>query len=53
MLDKNIWQPINNNSTGYVGKHRNEEWAKRDAKYKEKWCQKNGVNSILNKKSKN
>ena len=33
MLDKKIWQPINNNSTGYVGKHRNEEWAKRDAKY--------------------
>ena len=33
MLNQNIWQPINNNSTGYVGERRNEEWVKRDAKY--------------------
>ncbi len=38
MLDKKIWTPINNNSTGYIGKHRNEEWNKRDAKYgKDNW----------------
>ncbi len=33
MLDKNIWQPINNKSTGYLGVRRNEEWAKRDGIY--------------------
>jgi hypothetical protein len=33
MLDTNIWQPINNKTTGYVGLRRNEEWAKRDALY--------------------
>ncbi len=33
MLNKNEWQPINNNSTGYVGRHRNEEWRKRDNLY--------------------
>lgn len=33
MLDKKIWKPINNNSTGYVGKRRNKEWNKRDAEY--------------------
>lgn len=38
MLDKKIWAPIDNNSTGYVGKHRNEEWAKRDAEFgKDNW----------------
>lgn len=33
MLNPRIWQPINNNPTGYIGKRRNEEWVKRDAKY--------------------
>ncbi|MCU0679424.1 MAG: hypothetical protein MUC28_03195 [Planctomycetes bacterium] len=33
MLDKTIWQSIDNNSTGYLGKRRNEEWAKRDEMY--------------------
>ena len=33
MLDKTIWQPIDNNSTGYLGKRRNEEWYKRDKLY--------------------
>lgn len=33
MLDLKIWQPIDNNSTGFLGKHRNEEWIKRDALY--------------------
>ncbi len=33
MLNKTIWKPINNNSTGYVGRRRNEEWARRDNKY--------------------
>jgi hypothetical protein len=33
MLDLKIWQPIDNNSTGYLGKQRNEEWTKRDALY--------------------
>ncbi len=33
MHDLNIWQPVNNNSTGYLGKKRNEEWIKRDALY--------------------
>lgn len=35
MLDTEIWQPADNNSTGYLGKRRNEEWAKRDDKYGE------------------
>ncbi len=35
MLDLNIWQPIDNNSTGYLGTQRNDEWAKRDAKFGE------------------
>lgn len=33
MLDKDIWKPVDNNSTGYMGKKRNEEWARRDALY--------------------
>jgi len=33
MLDLKIWKPLNNDSTGYVGKHRNEEWAKRDRQF--------------------
>jgi len=33
MVNKNIWKMINNNSTGYVGKHRNELWDKRDKQY--------------------
>lgn len=33
MLNKKIWKPINNDSTGYLGKRRNQEWAKRDKKY--------------------
>ncbi|OIO47185.1 MAG: hypothetical protein AUJ28_01125 [Parcubacteria group bacterium CG1_02_37_51] len=33
MLDSNKWQQINNDSTGYVGKYRNDEWQKRDEKY--------------------
>lgn len=33
MLDQTIWKQLDNNSTGYVGKHRNEEWAKRDEKF--------------------
>lgn len=38
MLNPNEWHPIDNNSTGYVGKRRNDEWAKRDARYgKDKW----------------
>lgn len=35
MLDKDIWQPINNKSTGYLGKRRNEEWIKRNETYGE------------------
>jgi hypothetical protein len=38
MLDKKIWQQVDSNSTGYVGKRRNEEWLKRDRKYgKGRW----------------
>jgi hypothetical protein len=38
MLNPKIWKSVDNSSTGYVGKHRNEEWAKRDAKYgKDNW----------------
>ncbi len=33
MLDKNTWKIVNNSSPGYVGSHRNEEWAKRDKQY--------------------
>jgi len=33
MLDTKIWKPLNNKSTGYVGKHRNDEWAKRDTMF--------------------
>lgn len=33
MLDQKTWKPVDNSSTGYVGKHRNEEWAKRDERY--------------------
>ncbi|OGF27244.1 hypothetical protein A2331_03685 [Candidatus Falkowbacteria bacterium RIFOXYB2_FULL_34_18] len=33
MLDKDVWKQIDNNSTGYMGKKRNEEWAKRNALY--------------------
>ncbi|MFH1667774.1 MAG: hypothetical protein ABH884_01985 [Candidatus Komeilibacteria bacterium] len=33
MLDRNKWQQINNDSTGYVGKYRNDEWQKRDEIY--------------------
>lgn len=33
MLDHKVWIPIDNNSTGYVGARRNEEWAKRDKLY--------------------
>lgn len=38
MLDKNIWQPIDNNSTGYVGRHRNKGWRERDKRFgKDNW----------------
>ena len=38
MLDKNIWEPVNNNSTGYLGKRRNDEWEKRNKIYgQENW----------------
>lgn len=38
MLDRKIWKPIDNVSPGYVGKHRNEEWRKRDEKFgKGRW----------------
>ena len=33
MLDKKTWKIIDNNSNGYLGKRRNEEYAKRDIKY--------------------
>jgi hypothetical protein len=33
MLDKDIWEPVNNKSTGYLGKKRNEEWARRNELY--------------------
>ncbi len=33
MLDPKFWKILSNTSTGYVGKHRNAEWAKRDATY--------------------
>ena len=38
MLNRKTWAQLNNNSTGYVGRHRNEEWQKRDRKYgKGRW----------------
>ena len=38
MLDKNIWEPVNNSSTGYLGKRRNDEWEKRNKIYgRENW----------------
>ncbi|MFH0804959.1 MAG: hypothetical protein V1916_02055 [Patescibacteria group bacterium] len=33
MLTPNEWRPIDNHSTGYVGKHRNDKWRKRDEQY--------------------
>jgi hypothetical protein len=33
MLNRKTWKQLNNNSTGYVGRHRNQEWRKRDRKY--------------------
>ncbi len=33
MLNQTLWKMIDNNSTGYIGKRRNEEWVKRDKKY--------------------
>jgi hypothetical protein len=33
MLDTKFWKPTDNRSTGYVGKHRNDEWAKRDTRF--------------------
>ena len=33
MLNKKEWKFVNNKSTGYVGRHRNEEWEKRDKKF--------------------
>ena len=33
MLRPKEWQLSDNTSPGYVGKHRNELWAERDAKY--------------------
>jgi|SRR3990167_1264363 len=33
MLNKDEWQIVNNISPGYVGKHRNNLWAERDATY--------------------
>lgn len=35
MLDKNIWQPLDNNSTGFLGHKRNEEWLRRNELYGE------------------
>lgn len=35
MLDKDMWEPVNNKSTGYLGKKRNEEWEKRNVLYGE------------------
>ena len=38
MLRPEVWNLVDNTSPGYVGKHRNELWAARDAKYgKENW----------------
>ena len=33
MLNKNIWKPIDNNSPGYLGKRRNQEWQRRNQQY--------------------
>lgn len=33
MLDKNEWQQLDNNSTGYLGHKRNEAWQKRNELY--------------------
>ena len=33
MLDKLTWQPVNNNSTGYLGKRRNDAWEQRNKLY--------------------
>ena len=33
MLSSKEWNLLDNTSPGYVGKHRNELWAERDARY--------------------